>query len=609
MALPPGVVAKTVQIGVGTFFDGTIVSGRATISAPVNVLHTTTNRPLYSSDMTRSFSDGQVSFDLCPTDADGLNRKDWAYKLRLEISGAATQPEVLYFLLPTDGPNVVDLDGLVSVPSSAGIPISVEALTADTLDPYTAGFLADPNSQTRQALDALDLGTGGGGGGGGLDAAAFAPINGARPGNLFVSLGDSITAGGDDMTYQAFATSWPNLASVISKQQLQLGYNAGIPGNTTAQMLARFDTDVTPHLPTVVSLLCGTNDVGVTPFDTWATSVRAIVAKIRAIGAVPVLCTVPPSNTASKQADVGRFNGYIKRYAVLNGLTVLDFYTLLADPANANYKAAYLNDGIHPNAAGYRDMAQLTTDALVPLLPASSPMLATDDVSSLSAITAGCFTAGSGSTLPTGWIDNAGVPSGSALSYINDFGVPGKLVTITQTDSAGIRQLAYSSYIGQTTLSSSVAAGATSLTIPIRADYGGVLFIGSGSTFEIAKIASSSGGGPQTETLVQPLQYAHEAGEPVIANGIPGDVMIFSGRVTSDGGVPVYIDTSMPGASYSPIPYNGVTAPITRGVFHMRFTIPPGTNGAVSYRLWVGAGTGTTSFGQVGVFNATRLGI
>jgi hypothetical protein len=130
MALPPGIVPKVVTVGIASFFDGTLAEGTATIVAPVNVVHTPTNRPIFSSTISQRFVDGMASFTLAPTDAAGLNRVDWTYTLRVVITGALVQPDPVYFTLPKDGPDTVDLDGLVTVPSSAGIPISVDVLTA-----------------------------------------------------------------------------------------------------------------------------------------------------------------------------------------------------------------------------------------------------------------------------------------------------------------------------------------------------------------------------------------------------------------------------------------------------------------------------------------------
>jgi hypothetical protein len=128
VALPPGITPKTVTVGTAGFFDGSVASGTVTITAPVNVIHTPTNRPIFSSDMSQPLVAGAASFLLCPTDADGLNRVDWTYKLRIVISNALVQPDPIYFILPQSGPDTVDLDGLVTVPSSAGIPVGVDLL-------------------------------------------------------------------------------------------------------------------------------------------------------------------------------------------------------------------------------------------------------------------------------------------------------------------------------------------------------------------------------------------------------------------------------------------------------------------------------------------------
>lgn len=128
-ALPAGITPKTVTVGTAQFFDGTLARGSATITAPVNVVHLPTGTPLFSGAMTRPFVDGVATFDLCPTDQPGLNRVDWTYTLWVSIRGARVQPKPMDFLLAADGPDVLDLDALVEVPSSAGTPVAVNAIT------------------------------------------------------------------------------------------------------------------------------------------------------------------------------------------------------------------------------------------------------------------------------------------------------------------------------------------------------------------------------------------------------------------------------------------------------------------------------------------------
>ena len=437
---------------------------------------------------------------------------------------------------------------------------------------------------------------------------AFAPATSSRPGGGTVYLGDSITLGSDQFSTRTIGQSWPTFASLLTGQKLLRVHNAGVGGETAAQMLARFDAEATPHAPRTVILLAGTNDAPtVQGFDAWKTTMLALVDKVRTIGATVVLATIPPKNVAADKPQIARMNAWLKAYTAAAGVPLLDFYTVLADPATSDYKAAYLNDGVHPNGAGMVAMGSHAAAVLTSLPPTSAPLVA-DDVDKANLLYKGTFGGYTGSTVPTGWINGLGTPTGSTLSYVTDAAVPGQMVQIANVATTGARNIQFDQYIGVTTLSSSVSAGATSLTIPIRADYAGTLFIGTGSTFEIAKIASSSGAGPQTETLTAGLLYAHTAGEQVIANAAVGDELIFTGVVTSDGGTSVNVDAVCVGGAYSPSALRLITASITRGVWYQRFTVPTGTT-RINYRLQVSSGTGTASFGRVGVYNATRLGL
>ena len=443
-----------------------------------------------------------------------------------------------------------------------------------------------------------------------LDARYFVGNpSGLRPSNRFVFLGDSITQNADDNTNQQRNTAWPIIASVTSAGRIIHARNAGVGGNTTQGMIDRFTADVTPYAPTVVNVLAGTNDSLSTSFTTWTAQMQQLIGMVRAIGAVPILGTLPPTNASVKRKQVILSqNAWLRHYANRQGITLVDFYGLLADPANGNYRASFYNDGIHPNAAGHAAMGKLYADTVTPTLTAYTPTLTWDDGDPLNLVSQGCFTGASGTSLPAGYTDNAGTPSGSAISYTTDSAVPGKMLTVTNTGTTAIRQIYRTLYCGATTLSSAVQAGDTSLTLPARADYQGVLFIGSGATFEIVRIQSSSGGGPQTETLVSPLQFAHAAGEQVIANAAPGDELLYAGRITSDGGVAVTVNVTMQGNGAKPAPMQELVAPFTRGVFSQRMVVPSGTT-SLGVGMQVGSGTGVASFGQVTFYNLTRMAL
>ena len=444
---------------------------------------------------------------------------------------------------------------------------------------------------------------------GGVGSGAYAPLSGARPGSLAVALGDSVTAGDNDNATQAVGESWFAYACALTGQKLQFGRNSGIGGNTTAQMLARFDTDVTPYAPTAVCLLAGTNDAS-TPFDTWASTYLKIIAKTRLIGAMPILGTIPPNNAGSpvdRRQVINRQNAFIRRTAALQGLPVIDFYTLLTDPTNGNYKSAYYNDGTHPNQAGRYAMGALAASVLDPILAPAAPVLCADDIDELNTVYLGTFAANTGTALPASWGDVAG-NSGSAISYTTDAEVPGKLLTFTQT-AAALRKVQRSVRLGQTTLTSAVSAGGSSLVTPVRMDSTPTLFIGTpgAANYEVAKVISSSGAGPQTSTLLRGLKYGHAAGEQIVFNALPGDTVFQSGIVTTNGGVAITAGTACTGAAYSPAALRLWSRAFTRGVFYQRFTVPAASTECNLF-LQMAAGTGVVSWGRLGFYNATRGG-
>jgi lysophospholipase L1-like esterase len=143
----------------------------------------------------------------------------------------------------------------------------------------------------------------------GDDAALSAIYSRSRPGNRWVALGTSLSRGFTDdapiagKTNVAIQASWPTFTSVLSGQRINLIKNAGITGNLVSQMLTRFDTDVTPYAPNIVTVDGGTNEflTGV-PFATFQTNFIALITKIRSIGAVPVIASILPNTTQRQLA-------------------------------------------------------------------------------------------------------------------------------------------------------------------------------------------------------------------------------------------------------------------------------------------------------------------
>lgn len=212
-------------------------------------------------------------------------------------------------------------------------------------------------------------------------------------GNTAVGFGDSITIGNTDVTNTAYGdTSWFQQFIARSKGKLRYLYNAGIGGNTTAMMLARIQTDVIAYKPKLCFILGGTNDVGNGIAHTATRiNIESMITTLMSNGIMPVLCTIPPRNDATK-LGVARVNMVVRNLATKYALHLLDFFPVLTDPATGNFKAGYNDgDGIHPNQSGAKAMSLLAETTIMPLLPAVYTPLTVYNANPMNVIPNGLF--------------------------------------------------------------------------------------------------------------------------------------------------------------------------------------------------------------------------
>jgi lysophospholipase L1-like esterase len=153
--------------------------------------------------------------------------------------------------------------------------------------------------------------------------------------------------------------------------------NRGISGQTTPQMLVRFRRDVIELHPRAVVILAGTNDIAGNTGPMRNDEIEANLASmadlakannIRVIFAsvTPVHNFTPSSQDffyTRPQARILALNNWLKEYCATNSLTYIDYYGAMVD-ANGMLKRELAEDGLHPNAAGYRTMTKLISEAL-----------------------------------------------------------------------------------------------------------------------------------------------------------------------------------------------------------------------------------------------------
>ena len=153
--------------------------------------------------------------------------------------------------------------------------------------------------------------------------------------------------------------------------------NRGISGQTSPQMLVRFRADVIALKPTIVVLLAGANDIagntGPSTLEMITDAIFSMAELAKAHQIKVILCSVLPAydfdwKPGSFPADkIVKLNTMIQQYADANEIRYLDYYSALVDERKG-LKAAYADDGVHPNIAGYEVMAPLVEKAINEIL-------------------------------------------------------------------------------------------------------------------------------------------------------------------------------------------------------------------------------------------------
>lgn len=206
------------------------------------------------------------------------------------------------------------------------------------------------------------------------------------------AFGDSITAG------QYLAETDTFVSKLASRFGME-AVNAGVPGNTTGQGLARFERDVLEKQPDICIVAFGMNDhvntapeTAKTPLPAFRANLTQIVERLRAAGIAPLLCTTNPiiegdaeryyynrhprewyRNPDGAQAWIDVYNEAIRAVAretatpladvalgwqryVAEGGSLTDLLRTVENSSTA--------DGVHPTAAGQELFAACIGDVL-----------------------------------------------------------------------------------------------------------------------------------------------------------------------------------------------------------------------------------------------------
>jgi len=153
--------------------------------------------------------------------------------------------------------------------------------------------------------------------------------------------------------------------------------NRGIGGQTTPQMLVRFREDVIELKPKVVVILAGTNDIAGNTGPMTLSQIEAnytTLAELAGLHGIRLIFSsvLPVNNYTPRAQDffaqrspdkILELNRWLKAYCGANGCVYLDYFSAMVDDKGM-LKKDLTEDGLHPNAAGYKIMAPLAEAAI-----------------------------------------------------------------------------------------------------------------------------------------------------------------------------------------------------------------------------------------------------
>lgn len=195
--------------------------------------------------------------------------------------------------------------------------------------------------------------------------------------NLVV-IGDSQTAKRDSLGGATLIQTFPFL---IAKQR---GYgnvwNAGVAGDTTTQMLARFSGDVLAHHSGAVAIMGGINDMasnitgtlsdgtggtwtgGGISYTTTKSNVKTMIQNAQAQHCRVTVITPYYARDAAYYNNASSYITALSQAASETGAEYMDLYSRLSGLSSAYLDTIYL-DFEHPNAAGHAYIASMANES------------------------------------------------------------------------------------------------------------------------------------------------------------------------------------------------------------------------------------------------------
>ncbi|MFB4349665.1 SGNH/GDSL hydrolase family protein [Microbacterium sp. CR_7] len=207
-------------------------------------------------------------------------------------------------------------------------------------------------------------------------------LAGAEPLNWVIT-GDSITHG---LVHTQGARNYAEHLHELIRGELErtrdIIVNSAISGHRLPDILGDFERRVSSWHPAVVTLMIGTNDMSTLPGSphvepaAFTASLREFVARVRELGAIPVLQTPPSIDTANApgRERIAEFSDAVRAAASADDVILVDQNARFAELGGGGVPWGLMNDPFHPNAAGHAALALGLAEALN-IRPAASRTL------------------------------------------------------------------------------------------------------------------------------------------------------------------------------------------------------------------------------------------
>jgi len=178
---------------------------------------------------------------------------------------------------------------------------------------------------------------------------------------IIVAFGDSIVEG------YGQPEGWPEILGreLSARFEGVRMFNAGRSGDTAADGLERIRKEVLDREPDLVLIAFGLNDMkNSLSVDSFSGNLADIVERVSNTGGTPVLMTTTRLQKGAgllTRVDPASFNDAIRKLAGEKGVFLIDVW----EDFKGYNTGIYLMDVAHPNAEGYRQLAEIIRKGLI----------------------------------------------------------------------------------------------------------------------------------------------------------------------------------------------------------------------------------------------------